>query len=68
MKLETVSHDELVLLAIDRGCDSIIDMVRSLENDDEDRSRFSRASVHDDASGLLLAVTNHDGQDVLKTN
>lgn len=63
----SVSHDELMLLTINKGCDFIIDMVRDLEHEDADCSRFSRASVCDDASGLLLEIVDNDGQAVLKT-
>ncbi|MHB1902619.1 MAG: hypothetical protein ACYCTG_00740 [Ferrimicrobium sp.] len=58
----SVSHDELMLLAIDKGCEFIIDMVRDLEREDADCSKFARASVSDDASGLLLAVVDDDRQ------
>jgi serine/threonine protein phosphatase PrpC len=57
---KNVSYDELMLLAINKGCDSIIDMVRELESEDADCSRFSRASVCDDASGLLLEVVDNE--------
>ena len=54
----SVSHDELMFLAINKGCEFIIDMVRDLEREDADCSKFARASVSDDASGLLLTVVD----------
>jgi hypothetical protein len=63
----SVNHDELMLLAMNKGCDFIIDMVRDLERADDDCSRFPRATVRDDASGLLLSVIGNDGQFAVAT-
>ena len=57
----SINHDELMLLAMSKGCDFIIDMVRDLERADDDCSSFPRVTVRDDASGLLLSVKGNDG-------